>query len=170
MFKTLTLLAALITLTLPSAHATADKQSFMGGGIGFEVLSQNGSGTGFYMQALGGYHFTSLLGVGFHAGFSNIGTVAVSAFDFGGFLEFTDSSSGLYGRFYTDGLIASTKGSGLMHGIDGSQLGFTFGVGAGILIPATGAFHLAPEITYRAAFMHETVNLIAGTFNVIWDF
>ena len=33
-----------------TAKATGDRQSFLGGGVGFEVLARDGSGTGFYLQ------------------------------------------------------------------------------------------------------------------------
>ncbi len=171
--KALTLFVSIFALLNASiatdARATADGQGFIGGGIGFEMLSQEGSGTGFYSQVFGGTHFTSLLGIGLHAGFSSIGTVGVNAFDFGGFLELTDSNSGLYGRLYIDGLNATTKGAGLRHGVDGSQIAFATGIGAGIMIPAAGDLHFAPEITYRAAFMASVVNLIIGTVNVVYD-
>lgn len=168
------LLAALLTclsVVSPSgAHASADKQAFGGLGIGAEFLSQNGSGTGFYYQAFGGYNFDEMIGVGLHIGSSKVGEVHIRATDFGGFFQMTDQLSGLYGRVYVDGIYASVDGGGRAHGVDGTQLGFAPGIGLGMLIPSAGDFHLTPELSYRAALLASTVNLITVSFSFTWDF
>lgn len=169
MHKCLGLLMLLLVST-SSVFASADRQSFGGLGLGLEILSQDGSGTGFYYQAFGGYNFSALVGVGLHIGSAKIGEIATRATDFGGFVQLTDESSGLFGRLYLDGVYASRDGGGTAHGVSGSQTGFAPGVGAGMLIPSAGDFHMAPELTYHIAFLNSPVNLITATFNLIWDF
>jgi hypothetical protein len=174
MYKLRALLLGLLVvvplLAPAAASASADRQSFLGGGIGVQVLSKDGSGTGFYFQGLGGYNFNSLVGLGLHLGYSNVGGVGIQTLDFGAFLQLTDSDSGLYGKFYLDGMNAKVDGGATAHGIAGTQTGFAPGVGLGMLIPSAGDFHMAPEVAYRLGLFNSTVNLITATFNLIWDF
>jgi hypothetical protein len=153
-----------------SANAAGDGQNFWGFGPGLEVLSNAGSGTGFYIQAFGGHSFNSLVSLGLHAGYSNVGNVSVQTVDFGAFTQLTDADSGIYGRFYLDGMNASTSGGANAHGINGTQMAFAPGIGLGMMIPAAGTFHMLPEATYRLAFFQGTVNVIDITFSVMWDF
>jgi hypothetical protein len=168
MYKLLVL--ALLALAPTTVFASADRQSFIGGGLGVEVLSKDGSGTGFYFQGMGGYNFNSLVGLGLHLGYSNVGSVSIRTLDFGAFLQLTDSESGVYGKFYLDGMNAAVDSGATAHGIAGTQTGFAPGVGLGMLIPSAGDFHMAPEVAYRLGLFNSTVNLITATFNLIWDF
>lgn len=175
MHKRLLTLAAFVFLILSfstpkNARASADRQSFAGLGVGFQVLAQNESGTGFYTQGFGGYAFNSLVAVGLHAGYSNVGNVGIRTFDFGAFLQLTDTNSGIYGKLYADGVNAAVSGGGVRNGVQGTQTGFAPGIGLGVLIPTAGDFHLVPELSYRLAFLNSSVNLIAGAFNLMWDF
>lgn len=163
-------LIALLVLLATNAFAAADRQSFIGGGIGFEVLSSRGSGTGFYFQGHGGYNFTTNLGLGLHAGYSKIGTVNIKVLDFGVFGQYSEPESGLYGRLLLDGVRAQVTGGHTRNGVRGAQTGFAPGVAIGILIPSVGDFHMVPELSYKVAFLDDPVNLIAGTFNLVWDF
>lgn len=164
-----TLLSALALLALAgSALAGPDKQSFFGGGLGFEVLSKNGSGVGFYFQGFGGYNFDSIFGVGLHAGYSNVSGVSIQALDFGGFFQATEPDSGLYGRFYLDGVRAVARGP--YHGVVNSQLALAPGVASGMLIPSAGSFHMVPEVAYRIGLFDSAVHMISATFNLMWDF
>ena len=61
-----------LALTSAPARAAADRQSFWGFGPGIEFLSNDGSGTGFYVQIFGGYNFDSMVGVGLHGGWSKV--------------------------------------------------------------------------------------------------
>lgn len=160
----------LLLALAPHARATADRQAFLGAGLGFEVLSQAGSGTGFFVQGQGGYNFSSLFGVGLNIGYSNIGSVAVDALDFGGFLQLTDEQSGLYGKFFLNGVAASTDGGQLRHGVSGSEVGFAPGVALGMLIPSVGDLHFAPEVAYKCAFLTKPVNLVQVTFGLVYDY
>jgi hypothetical protein len=168
-FQILLTLVLTIFITANPARASADRQSFFGGGVGFEVLTQNGSGTGFYLQGQGGYAFTPNLAIGLHAGFSKIGSVDIRVIDFGPFFQLTEPESGFYGRIYLDGVNASVDGGSLAHGVNGSQTGFAPGAALGILLPSAGDFHMVPEVAYHAAFLTQTVNLISATFNLVWD-
>jgi hypothetical protein len=167
----LTLLLGLMlaTLAAPPVQASADKQSFWGLGAGLEVLNKDGSGTGFYFNAEGGYNFNSMLGLGLHAGYSNIGSVDVRIFDFGGFFQVTEADSGFYGKLLVDGVNASVDGGATRHGVAGTQTGLAPGLALGLLIPSAGDFHMVPEIGYRMAFLDSTVSLIHATFNLVWD-
>lgn len=166
----LAFLLLVATTSASSALAAADRQSFLGAGVGFEVLSKNGSGTGFYFQGLGGYAFSPNFAVGLHAGYSRVSSVQIATFDFGGFLQVSEETSSLYGRLYLDGIRASTDPGGKRNGVDGAQLGFAPALGVGMSIPSAGDLHFVPEITYRSAFLDEQVNLIVGTINLVWDY
>lgn len=166
-----TILALILFFTIfTEVRAAADRQAFAGLGAGFQVLSREGSGTGFYFQGHGGYNFDSMIGVGLHAGYSKVGTVNIQVLDYGGFLQLTENNSGVYGRLYLDGVHAVVPGGHLRHGVKGTQNGFSPGVGVGLLIPSVGDFHMVPELGYRLAFLEKAVNLINGTFNLVWDF
>lgn len=159
-----------LSLTASSAaFAAADRQSFAGAGLGFEVLSKQGSGTGFYFQGQAGYAFTSAFALGLNAGYSNIGTVDVRMLDFGAFLQLTDQESGVYGKMLLGGVNAHHDGVAA-HGVSGTDTGFAAGAALGLLIPSGGDLHLVPELAYRAAFLAGTVHLIAGTVNLVWDY
>lgn len=164
------LMIAGLSAFLSDAHASADRQSFLGFGPGVEVVSNDGSGTGFYFQGFGGYSFNSILGLGLHLGYSNVGGIGLRVLDFGSFLQLAHADSGLYGRFYLDGIYASTSSGGTAHGVNDSQVGFAPGVGVGMMIPPLGSFHLVGEITYRVAMMESPVHIIAPSLGVMWDF
>ncbi|MBI3543680.1 MAG: hypothetical protein HY075_10450 [Deltaproteobacteria bacterium] len=149
------------------ARASADRQAFYGFSPGLEVVSNNGSGTGFYIQGFGGYAFSPLVATGLHLGYSNVGGVGLKVVDFGGFLELKDDNSGLFGKVYLDGMNASASDS--THGVSGSQLAFAPGVGLGMLIPSAGSFHLVPEVNYRVALFSSSVNVITMSFGLMWD-
>lgn len=168
-FGILATLAVLLAFGAAPARAAADKQAFAGGGIGFELLSKDGSGTGFYMTGHGGYNFNSMVGIGLTAGFSKVSSVNIKVIDYGTFLQITEPESGLYGRALLGGIHASTPDGGTRNGVAGNDDGFAAGVALGILIPSVGDFHMVPELSYKAAFLEDTVNLIAGTFNLVWD-
>src|SRR4051794_5833205 len=97
-------LQVLMLLLFSSPCAIADQQRFWGFGPGIELVSKDGSGAGFYAQALLGYVLNPTFSGGVHGGFSNVGNVGVQTFDFGVFLQLTDSGNGTYGRLYLDGI------------------------------------------------------------------
>ena len=144
--------------------------SFWGFGPGIEVLSKDGTGTGFYTQAFAGYNFNSHTAIGGHLGYSNVGGINVQSWDFGSFVQLTEPDSGLFGRFYLDAVHLATSGGAVIHGVNGSQLGMATGFGIGMFIPSTGTFHLVPEMTYKAAFLQSMINMVGMTFSVMWDF
>ncbi|HRK02111.1 MAG TPA: hypothetical protein PLH57_05550 [Oligoflexia bacterium] len=161
----------LSVLIATPAQAAPKGQSFAGAGVGFEVLTNGGSGTGFYTTALGGYQFNDTnFGLGLHVGYSNVGGVGIKVLDFGAFAQYLDDVSGMYGRLYVDGIHGSTADGKRRNGVDGRETTAAVGTGLGLLIPSAGSFHLVPEVTYRLAFFKEQVHLIAGTFGVQWDF
>ncbi len=157
-------------LSIGQAFASADKQSFGGGGLGIFILSRDGSGTGIHFQAHGGYNFDEAFGLGLHTGYSNVGGVQISVLEFGGFLQWTGQESGIFSRFYLDGVRASVNGGGSRHGVSGAQMGVSPGAGIGLLIPSEGDFHFAPEIRYNTALLKQVIHLFSLSFNLIWDF
>ncbi len=160
---------SLMALNTVDALAS-DGHSFWGLGPGIEVASKDGSGTGFYLQTFGGYNFNSHVALGGHIGYSNLGGIAIQAWDFGSFVQLTEPDSGLFGRFYLDAVHMSTSGGATAHGVSGSQTGVATGFGIGMLIPSIGSFHLVPEMTYKAAFLQSTISVIGMTFSAMWDF
>ncbi|MBI3558468.1 MAG: hypothetical protein HY074_19535 [Deltaproteobacteria bacterium] len=165
------ILSGLAILALSPAKAqAANGNMFWGFGPGIEVLSKDGTGTGFYIQGFLAHNFNSHAAIGGHAGYSNLGGVGIQAWDFGSFGQLTEPDSGLYGRFYLDGVNMRTSGGALAHGVNGTQTGLATGVGFGMLIPSVGSFHLVPELTYKVAFMQTAVNLVGMTFSAMWDF
>lgn len=161
---------SLILCGTREARATADRQSFLGFGPGIEFYSQNGSGTGFYIQGFGGYNFNAHVGLGIDFGFSRVGGLGIDVWNFGAFGQYTDPESGLYGKFILDGVNAAVDGSASRNGVNGTAMGMAPGIGLGMLIPTAGSFHMAPEVDYRVAVLSSAVNLIDVTFNLVWDF
>ena len=165
------ILLSIALLTLGSTELFAGGgHSFWGFGPGIEVLSKDGTGTGFYTQAFAGHNFNSHTAIGGHLGYSNAGGINVQAWDFGSFVQLTEPDSGLFGRFYLDAVHMATSGGAVIHGVNGSQFGLASGFGVGMFIPSIGNFHLVPEMTYKAAFLQSVVNMVGMTFSVMWDF
>lgn len=168
--KLLIVFLFLLQFSTFNAIAATEHQRFLGLGIGFEQLNNSGSGIGYHFSGQGGYAVSQSLAFGFHAGFSSIGTVNVSAFDFGPFAQLTHEKSGMYSRLYLDGMYARTTDGSNSHGINGSIWGFAPGLGAGLLIPPVGGFHFTSELIYRLGIFGGGTSFLSGILGLVWDF
>ena len=167
----LTILALILAVSKgEKAQAAYDGQAWGGVGLGFVVWTK-GTGAGVNLRGEGGYNFTKEFGLGLHTDYSKIGSVNIKMLNYGGFLQLQDPGTSFYGRLYLDGTTGIAPDDQTSSGgLKGSETAFTPGIGLGLLIPASGDFHMVPEVSYKLGLFTSIVHIVSGTFNLVWDF